>query len=432
MKLKQLHTAGIGMMFASLIFAADFENFNNPSDETFTLTEDLNATGGDAVNYGTFIVDGTNLTIKAEANFANRNGESEFRLNENSSLTILVKEGVWNESYNGEGSGTINLLKDSALYIGNSENIANFNNNNDAVLKMASGSIFSVSGNLSNNGNAQIDLIDGSTLEILGNLSINDDSLVKVTGSKIENSGGELAFGGGEDKAGVLILSHSILNTSSFSTGAFWEGKSKATIELENSTINSVNDSSNWGIMNVSGTSFLNFQNTLNDESGNVSYRQLFNDGALNLAAGTNFKIDGTLTNESECSLEVKEGSTLEVVGDFWLNGSSQAIINASTVKNGGNLYSDPNSTAVLTLKDSRFETNSFVIGVNSQDKVESTLNLSASTISTKNDSTNRGLINVDETSSVIFGEGGRALFNRQGGTIKIKSNQSLDISRVR
>ncbi len=65
---------GISYLFAFVALAEDVTDFNNPAGNTYTLSEDLNATGRDVTNYGTFIVEGTGLTINSEANVANRNG----------------------------------------------------------------------------------------------------------------------------------------------------------------------------------------------------------------------------------------------------------------------------------------------------------------------------------------------------------------------
>lgn len=97
---------GISYLMASA-FAIDENNFNNPLGTTYTLSEDMNATGADALNFGTFIVNGNNINITTSNNFANRNNGALFYVNEGSSVTILPSSGFWNESLSGEGSGTI-------------------------------------------------------------------------------------------------------------------------------------------------------------------------------------------------------------------------------------------------------------------------------------------------------------------------------------
>ena len=84
---------GISYLFAFAALAEDVNNFNNAAGEEYILSENLNATGRDVTNYGTFIVEGTGLTINSETNVANRNGEAQFTISENSDLTVLVKEG---------------------------------------------------------------------------------------------------------------------------------------------------------------------------------------------------------------------------------------------------------------------------------------------------------------------------------------------------
>lgn len=582
-KSKSFLILGLSSLFASTSLAEDVNNFSNAAGEEYILSENLNATGSDATNYGTFVVEGTGLTITAEANFANRNGEAEFRVNANSNLTILVKEGFWNESYGGDGSGLVNLLEGSSLFIGNSENNANFTNNNDAIVNIASGATLGVSGALFNNGNAQINLssganldvtgeftlsgtskvsvtdatiknagglyfaadegtsssmtlenstletkefvvgrwaservessltlvnstvkstndsssrgtmnvsgntsilfenditettdegsgetttqityrtftnngtldisegsrlkidanlsnsndadirlADGATIEVSGNLSLDGTSRFTATNATIENSNGSLSFGG--TASASLILNNSVLNTGSFSSGVWWEGKNDSYFEISNSTINASGNGTNWANIKVSGESSINFNNVIDEESGEISsYYELANNGNFDIETGSTFKVNGKFSNSNEALLNVNSGANLDIANEFWINGTSVVNLNEATVKTGASTYFAQEASSVLNLNKSTLETSSFVIGLWASNKVNSVLNLTSSTIYTAGDSTSWGTINVKETSSIVFGESGRALFNR--GDITIKSDQSLDISRVR
>ncbi len=144
---------------------------------------------------------------------------------------------------------------------------------------------------------------------------------------------------------------------------------------------------------------------------------------------------DATLEVSGNISLDgsskfTATNATLEIGNEFWINGSSFVNINEASVKTGAGTYFAQEANSVLNLNKSTLETSAFVIGLWAQDKVDSTMNLASSSIYTAGDSTSWGTININETSSIVFGETGRALFNR--GTITIKSGQSLDISRVR
>lgn len=567
-------------------FPREVENYNNPDGMVDDVVENLYATGGDASNYGIFYVQGQDIIVKSDSNFANRNGQAYLWVAEGCSVTFLPASGVWNENFYGEGSGTILLDPNATMTIGSAEQAADLNNNNEAVVEMNDGSALIVYGNIYNRGSAQIGVVEGSTLEVMkeivlddtssitatsttiensngslrfaggtekgalfsldnsvlntksfygnfwegtsdsvlelknstvnvtensesrwvinasgtsamlfanditettdettgettttvtyrtfnnygklnieensnlkidaalssnetseivlnmgstlevtGNLSINGTSTVTLNSATLENSNGELSFGGGSTKEVLLSLTDSVVNAKSISTGVFWEGRSNSKIELINSTINVKNDSTNWAIIDASGDSFLNFENVVDEESGTISFKQLYNNATLNVQADSNFKIDAALTNSEESTVDVNDGATLEVTGDIWLNMYTQFTATNATIKSGGNLYSAADASSVLNLSGSTLEAKSFTIGLYASDSVKTAVNLAASTLNIAGDSTNRGTMNVSETSSIVFGEDGRAFFNRQGGTVKISSNQSLNISRIR
>lgn len=250
---------GISYLFAFVALAEDVTDFNNPAGNTYTLSEDLNATGGDVTNYGTFIVEGTGLTINSEANVANRNGEAQFTISENSDLTVLVKEGFWNESYEGEGSGVVNLLEGSTLNIGNTDATANFTNNNEAIINIANKALLNVSGGFSNNGSAQVYLSEGATLSVDGELTMNNTSAITLTTATINNAGG-LYVSADSEAAATISLANSILNTKELVIGRWASERVGSSLTLANSTINSTNDSSSRGTINVSGNSSILFE----------------------------------------------------------------------------------------------------------------------------------------------------------------------------
>lgn len=98
-------------------------------------------------------------------------------------------------------------------------------------------------------------------------------------------------------------------------------------------------------------------------------------------------------------------------------------IVNGGSVDNS-NGRSYFNATSSLTLTNSSYNTKAL------HNEEGAVYNFSTATINVRDDITNNGTMNVNATSSLIFGTGGRAFFNR--GTVKIKSGESLNISRVR
>lgn len=296
-------------------------------------------------------------------------------------------------------------------------------------MDIAEGSTLKIDATLSNSSDADVTLAKDATLEVSGNISLDGSSEFTATNATIENSKGSLSFGG--TASASLTLDNSVLNTGSFSTGVWWEGKNDSYFEISNSTINASGNGTNWSDMKIIGESTINFNNVIDEETGEVTtYYELANNGSLEIESGSTLKINGKLSNADEALLNVNQGVTLEIGNEFWINGSSFVNINEASVKTGAGTYFAQEANSVLNLKKSTLETSAFVIGLWAQDKVDSNMNLASSSIYTAGDSTSWGTININETSSIVFGETGRALFNR--GTITIKSGQSLDISRVR
>lgn len=460
MKTKDLYLFSLCALAATAVLAAEgegetpstdepefnrvVENYNNPDGMVDDVVENLHTTGGDAANYGVFYVHGdadpVNVIVKSDANFANRNGGANLWITEGSSITFLPASGVWNENFYGEGSGYILLESNASMTIGSSEQAADLNNNNDAIVDLSEGSTLRIYGNLYNRNNAQVNVVEGSTLEVMKEIYLDATSKIIVSSTTVENSNGSLRFAGGADKGALFSLDNSVFNTKSFFTN-FWEGTSDSVLELKNSTINAKENSSNRWITNVSGTSYINFENevteTTNEDTGEttstITYRELLNYGELNLDAASTLKINGKLSNNENGEINLSEGSTLEVANEIWILGSSSTNVNGATLKSGASLLTAADATATLTFTNSTVELGSITIGLWTDKHVNTTLNIDSSTIKSNNgDSTNRGDIYVNGTSNWIFGEVGRALFNRDGGTIKIKSNQSLNISRIR
>ena len=154
------------------------------------------------------------------------------------------------------------------------------------------------------------------------------------------------------------------------------------------------------------------------------------NEAVVNLESGSLLSVSGNFNNNGSAQVYLKEGSTLEIENELWINGSSQVNVSGASIKAGSSTCFAQEANAVLNLTNSTLETSSFAVGLWSSKAVDSTINLASSTIYTSGDSTNWGTINVGATSRIVFGESGRALFNR--GLLTIKSGQSLDISRVR
>ncbi len=324
MKIKNLYLFTLCALAATAVLAAEgegetpstdepefnrvVENYSNPDGMVDDVVENLYATGGDAANYGVFYVTGENVIVKSDANFANRNGLACLWVTEGCSVTFLPaawNAGVWNENFNGSGSGCIQLDRNATMTIGSAEQAADLNNHNEAVVNLESGSLLSVSRNFNNNGSAQVYLKEGATLEIKNELLINGSSQVNVSGASIKAGAGTYFA---QEANAVLNLTNSTLETSSFAVGR-WSSKAvDSTINLASSTIYTSGDSTNWGTINVGATSRIVF-----GESG----RALFNCGLLTIKSGQSLDISRVREEGSDDSYLCNYGTiTIEAATD--------------------------------------------------------------------------------------------------------------------